>query len=712
MSARRVAAIALTATLAGGAPVAQDAEKPKDVGLTERASTRLAQLDVTVSGPKDAIDGLGVGDFEVRLNDKLVSGLIVDDLCAPKGDAPAAAAAAAATPSAGTAPQGPTASYLLYFDMPHLTQGGRRGAIDAARAMLPKLLAGGKQAMLVVNASSLKTLVPLTGDVKSLEQSLDRMINDSNLFDTYAATEDKRLADIRTEMKVNVDSAAFMASRYASEERFRQERDLTRLRIVLARFADVDPPKAALYFADTMRQNAGEHYVALFGGSVVTGPNNTQSSQAAQIRSDAATGALPLDRVMNEASSLGVRIYAVEGQGILESDSSIRSMESLSVTGVNGNDNPAWTQAVVASGAPMALGNVETSNYAPALSNRGKRDAQETLNSLAAETGGRSFLNGVAPAKMASQINDDMSCVYLLSFDPRRFPEDKPLAVSVTVKRPKVRTSVRGRLVIQSEESRLTARVLSAFTTAREGKGSASLRATVVPVSYSDGHFKVRVQVAAPGSVVPDATWDLGLSLVAEGDVWEDVKGRVEVKEAGVPVAFERDLEFSPGEFELVAVAHETTTETLLSGQTTGSFPDVDAERATVVPVAVSQQAHGVFFRNGTSATKGALVVPEGQPLRPGVPTAIIALVCRAKDQKGALRITRTLVGETETPVGSTDLEMEKGERCGQIVDLIPMKFLGPGAYRYTITVSAQGKELARGERALVVSDQPSAGGS
>jgi len=313
---------------------------------------------------------------------------------------------------------------------------------------------------------------------------------------------------------------------------------------------------------------------------------------------------------------------------------------------------------------------------------------------------------------MASQINDDMSCVYLLSFDPKGFPQDKPLAVSVTVKRPKVRAAVRGRLVIQSEESRLTARVLSAFATAHESPGAAVLRAGVVPVSYADGHFKARVQVAVPGSVVPDATWDLGASLVTKGAVWQDGAGRVEVKQPGVPVAYERDMEFSSGEFELVAVAPEVTTDTLLSHQTAGRFPDIDADRVSLAPIAVSQQAHGGFLRNGTSLTQGVLVVPEGDALQPGLPTAIIALVCRAKDQKGRLTVSRTLVGETETPVGTTELDLGKDERCGQIVDLIPAKFLGPGSYRFTITVSAQGKELARGERALVMPESQPGGGS
>ena len=56
---------------------------------------------------------------------------------------------------------------------------------------------------------------------------------------------------------------------------------------------------------------------------------------------------------------------------------------------------------------------------------------------------------------MADQILVDLSCLYLLSFDPRGFRQDAPLTVSVRVKRPKVKALVRGRIVIQSDAKRL-----------------------------------------------------------------------------------------------------------------------------------------------------------------------------------------------------------------------------------------------------------------
>jgi VWFA-related protein len=681
-----VPVLGMAVLLAAAMVPAAEEPQPRDVGLLERASTRLAQIDCTVSGPKEAIAGLTSDDFEVRLNDKIVSGVIVDDLCVAR----AAATQAEAPPPSSTEdaapepvpPKSSVATYLLYFDMPHLTQGGRRGAIDAAREMLPKLLAGGNRAMIVSNASTLKTVVPLGSDPKVMDAALVKMIDDPKMFDSYAALEDSRLSDVAVEIHRSVDSAIQMAKRFAAEERWRQERDLRRLSMVLGQLAELDPPKAALYFADTMRQNAGEHYLAFFSGATIKTLNGKPTPAAASMMNDGATGALPLDRVMNEASSFGIRFYTVEGQGITGPNSFIGSRGSPSTGGGGAGGNQA----------SAGIGTIAT------------KDAQTTLGSLAAETGGRAFLNGVSPNRMASQILDDMTCVYLLSFDPRPFRQDAPLSVSVTVKRPKVKASVRGRLVIQSDSARLTSRVLSSFASPTAKSTDAPVRIGLIPVDYKDGHFLARVQVAMSGSAVPGATWDLGASVVSQGKVWQDGSGRVQVAQANVPVVFEKDIEFTAGEYELVAVAHEITTDTLASAEVHGQWPKLETELASLGPIAVTQPIKGGFLRNGVTQTQGAMLVLEGEPLRGGTPTAIISLVCRAKDQKKPLNVVRTLVGESETPVGTTELKLGN-DRCGQIVDLIPPKLLGPGRYRYLLTVASAGTELARGERTLIVPD-------
>ena len=693
MLIRIALSVAVVITVARTGIAADPPEAPRDLGLTERTSTRLTQIDVTVSGAKNAIQGLTAADFVVRLNDKRVPNIVVDDLClvspsvrstAPL-EAPAAPNLPAASKSESARPAG--ATYLFYFDMAHLTQSGRQGAIDSAREMLPKLLLGENRAMIIANAAELKTLVPLTSDVTTLDAALAKMIHDVSTFDIYASTEGLRMAQVVREMADDPLTALMTARRFAADERWRQENDLRRLSMVLGRFADVDAPKIAIYFADNMRQNAGEHYLSFFGETNLMQGQGVQADAEA-IRVDGDTGVIPLDRVVNEAAGLGIRFYTVEGQGITGEAAPIEVGNSASIVRQGGKSNMA----------------------PPAVNSQHTRDAQGTMMSLAAETGGRAFLNGVAPARMAAQILGDLSCLYLLSFDPKEFPQDKPLAVAVVVKKPNVKTMVRGRLVIQSESVRLTGRVLSAFVSPAGGvaRNDAAVRIGMIPISYDAGKFKARVQVLLGGSAVPSATWDIGTSLVSRGAVRQDGSGRIQVMLPNTPAVFEQDMEFAPGDFDLVAVAHETQTDTVLSTETHGTWPKPDADLASVGPIVASQPRAGGFLRNGEKQTQGAVVIAEDEPIRRDAPTAVISLVCRAKDEKRPLRVVRTLVGEAETPVGSSDLDL-KTQRCAQVVDLVPPKVLGPGRYRFVVSVSANGQELAKGERAITVPEPPSA---
>jgi VWFA-related protein len=683
----RAIAVLLVGLLIPLAPLASEADATRDSGLVEHATSRLAQIDVTVSGAGRSAEGLRAEDFELKLNDKLVEGLIVDDFCHPPAgdDLPPAEPAPPSSRAGDAAPalakRTPSTTYLLYFDMGHLTVPGRQDSIDSAREMLPSLLTGGRRAMIVANAAELKTIVPLTSDVKKLDTALAALRNDIHTFDPYAAHESQRMTEI---LRILADPtlggtipALKMARQYAKEERWRQQRDLRRLSMVLGRFAEIDPPKAVLYFADTMRQNAGEHYLAFFGGTQFVNSNGVPVPEADGIQLDAATGALELDRVINDAGAVGVRFYTIEGQGMTGETSPIEARGSAAV---GGNGPP------------------------PTVNSQHLRDSQGTMVSLAAETGGRAFLNGVTPRRMASDISSDLGCVYLLSFDPRAFRQDQPLAVSVVVKRPGVKVSARGRIVIQSEPVRRTQRILSAFTDPSGGAAPSAkaIHLGVIPISYESGKFKARVQVVVGGSVVPSTTWDVGASLVSRGVVRQDGSGQVQILHPNTPVIFEQDMEFAAGEYDLVAVAREEQTDTVISTEAHRVWPALSTDAPTVGPVAVSQPQAGGFLRNGAKGTQGAVVVAEDQPLRAESPTAVITLVCGAKGSKNRVTATRTLIGETETPVGATEIDFGT-QRCAQVLDLIPAKTLGPGSYRYVVSVGANGAELARAERALLV---------
>ena len=134
------------------------------------------------------------------------------------------------------------------------------------------------------------------------------------------------------------------------------------------------------------------------------------------------------------------------------------------------------------------------------------------------------------------------------------------------------------------------------------------------------------------GTTVPLATWDLGASVVSKGVVWQDGSGRIQVSLPNTPVIYEKDLKFAAGDYDLVAVAHEVQTDTVASKEVHGSWPKLDAELVSLGPIAVTQPRSGGFLRNARSRTRGAVVLGEDEVVHGDSPTAVISLVCRAKD--------------------------------------------------------------------------------
>jgi hypothetical protein len=493
--------------------------------------------------------------------------------------------------------------------------------------------------------------------------------------------EESRLADIAKVMSdgtgaaggatISIDQAVAVARNYQREERWRQQRDLRRIELVLARLAELDPPKAFLYFADTMRQNAGEHYLSFFGNAVLA--RNKALADMMRLESD--TAGLPFDRVVNQAAAFGIRFYTIEAQGLQTGGIGASSRSSPSRT-----DNAA------------SLG----------YSTQRIRDAQGTLKAMALETGGQAFLNGVAAPKIAKAILEDLRCLYVVSFDPAGLPQDVPLRVVVKTDRPQVKLESRGRLVVQSESNRLTSRLLSTFAAPEMESNDIPLRLGVVPVSFEKGRFKARVQVAIPPQPVAGAVWDLGVSLVSKGEVRDDASGRLTVPAANVPIVLEREMLFGSGPYELVAVAHEATTEQTAAARVEGSFPDPDDRLASIGPISILQPTKGAFLRDGATKGTGSILFGEQDPLAVEAATAAIGLVCRARDQKGTLRVERSLVGESETRFPDQVLDLG-AERCAQILDVIPEKTLAPGRFRYVIRIVGKEGEIVREERAFIV---------
>jgi VWFA-related protein len=667
--------VARTGPVAAPETEAPAEERPRESKLVETTETRLAQIDVTVTGPKDAVADLGRGDFEVSVGWKELTDFYVDVSCL-EGIEPTVAAAPRSEQESKhltvVQAKGHGATYLFYFDQANLTQGGRQVSIDLARELVPKLVTGGSRAMIVSNAPTLTTIAPLTSDASVLLEALGKLKSDDKQWDPYPTLEDGRLAEIQDAIGDDLERAVLLARRYEAEERFRQEKSLRRLSNVLGTFSQYDAPKAVLYFADILRSNAGEHYMSFFGQTV---KDNEAAAASAAAALDAGTGVLPLDRVINEASANGIRFYTVEGQGMMAPSVATQARSS---------------------------GRTFKNSGTPGGNSVRFRDAEGALSTLAVETGGKMFLSGVGAGKIADRVLKDVSCLYLISFDPAGYPKDTPLPVKVTIRKPHVQAQTRGRIVLQSDSARLTSRLLAAFASPEATRGDVPLRIGIVPTGFKNGVFSALVQVGVAGTVLTDSTWDLGASLVSGGQVRDDGSGRVQVKAPRTPVVFEKEMTFHPGPYQIVGVAHETTSNLLASKETEGVWPDLKSSLAMLGPLAFLQPANGAFLRAEKAHTSGTLVVGERDPILEDAPLAIVGIVCRSADQKGVLHVLRRVVGEGEASFPPLDLELGE-DRCALFRDLVAPKTLGPGEFRFEVRVLDHDKEVAKVERPFVV---------
>ena len=653
----------LLASLALGTARAEEEppDTPLDLGVSEGTGAALEQLDVTLTGPPEALRRVRPESFRLWVNRERVDRFRADSVCEPAGEGPAVEGESGTEPVAARPRPG---TWILYFDQPHLTMAGRARAIQLARDALPRILGPGDRASIVSSARTLVTVQPMTGDVGVLQAALDRLKGDMSQFDTFASHEDGRVAELDITSDgpnagVSTQRLIDRARQHARDEQWEMQRSVSRLAMVLGRLAEADPPKAVLYFADTARRNPGEHFVSMLGSSAVVQAGSIQDPRTLEDRAALGIGGtLDFDRLIRQAAAMQIRFYAVESQPL--QDSSVRV-----------------------------------------------KHAQATLHVMAAETGGRAFVNGATTKRMVAGIREDLGCVWLLSFDPEGFPRDAALAVRVEVDVPGVKVRARGQTVIQSESKRVTSRLLAHFAVDTD-PGTSALRAGLIPLAWKDGAYSALLQVVAPPTALPSATWDLGASVVGAGKVAAETSGRTRVCGSGVPVVLERVVELSPGPYELVAVAREETTDRIVSSHGEGRLPRPSDALAGVVAPVVLQPAAGAFSRDGAVRKSGSVLHRPEDPLDPARPTALVALVCRSSMVKAPLAVERSLVGES--PVSFPPLELTLGdEPCGQVRDVIPERTLGPGGYRYVIRVLEKGIEIAKSEIGFSVPEPPAA---
>ncbi len=689
-------AVALIGAVGGGSAVLQAEGQEgegsrRDTSIVEETGQELFQIDVSVRrtrrSPEGEIPRFALTDFDLVVFGRPTPIRYLDYVCtsAPgenriadddSRDAQEVSPEISATGDAADATASATprarATYLFYLELSHLTMTGLNNTLDMLEEMVPQLVRDGNRGVLV---SSGNTVVSsdVSDDPAVLLATLTQVRKDPEQWTSYAYAQGEafRHQEVRQALARGTHIGVNVARQFQLEEQQMTNNRLRRFSAVLGMLADLDAPKAVLYFSDIVRSNAGEHYLNAVGAGVLgtTDPEDTASMMRGEL-----TAQYAVDAVMKEAGAQGARLYTVQAQGLQHS-----------------------TQT------------------------RANLDAESTMTSFALETGGETFRGGTDPRdlkRIYDRIAADLGCVYLVSFDPGDFPRDQPLPVRVRFDPESERAMefarlydirARGQIVIQSPAARHESVLLAAHA-ANSAVESTPGRTVLIPLAYDRGKFVALAQLAVanpdlPEGIRTETTWDVGMSHVVDGKVVEDVSSRIEVEDARAPVVLETAWSFRPGESEIVSVGYEQRFGQLVTDDLEPEWPNPDLFRFTVTPTALVQPVDGVFVRvegqEQSSRRRGSLGVGDGSVFVDR-PTYAITLVCRGKRYNDEVWIERDLAGDSTVAFAPVHWPHD-GDRCTQIRDLIRPGQMGWGEFTYGIRVRDNpdgiGTPLAEGSR-------------
>lgn len=582
MIMKRALATILIGTMLAPALPAQNAQQSRS-GYTFRATSELVLVNVVVRD-KDgtAVRGLTRDDFIVLEDGKPQTLASFDYQDIPTGMATAAASGPSqatvltAKRSPGEAAPPPPAETLrdrrlivLFFDL----TGMEPDEVDRTATAALKFVDAQMTPADLVSLVSLSTRMQVDQDFTSDKELLKKALAKYSL---------SAGAGYANGMTGDTEDTADDANPFSADETeynvFNTDRKLEALSSLAQSMSKIEQKKSIIYFSNGVQQ---------------TGQENQAELRAA----------------VNEAIKSNVAIYAVD----------MRGLQALPPGGEARNASLRGTS--IYSGASQR--NALDANFA----------SQETLQTLAGDTGGKAFLDSNDFGKVFRAVQEDTSQYYLLGYrssNPAR--DGRYRHISVKLKNPGYKLEYRSGYYAPRDflhsthddrEQQLMAELAADFsaTDLNMFLGAAYFR-------VDDAHFFVPVSVVIPGSEIPftrdadkdKATLDFA-GLVrdeakrvvgnARDTIKLNVEGSQEVRRKNVQ--YRTGFTLPPGKYHLKFVARENQTGRIGSFETDLVIPDLRKAPLRLSSVLVGNQLQQV-----AKAGKNPLV-HDGAELLPSV---------------------------------------------------------------------------------------------
>jgi VWFA-related protein len=542
-----------------------------------RSNLNVVSVDVIVRDRSGAVvRGLTAADFEIRedgrpqevgsfsfeeITEKALPALETAELlagvearmAADAGRSTAPPAAKAAPPPAPT----PLTSDLvagrrlitLVFDVSSMQPEDVQRAVDSARKYVDEKMTAADLVAVATVGSMLNVLTDFTSDRTRVANALGTLA-----FTDGTATEPPAAAATAAVDEAAAEATEETTTTEAAElDMFNNDVRLRALKTLAEALAPIEQKKAILYFSAGMQRSGQDNQV--------------------ELRS-----------AINAAVRANVVIYPIDTRGL----------QAV----VPGGD------ARQASGRGSALfsGRGVQQQFAQLSS------SQDTLTTLAGDTGGRAFTDSNDFGEAFARVQRDMSAYYLLGYSSTNPTKDGRFRrIQVRVKRDGFRVEARAGYYADRDFTHTTR---SDRETQLEEQMFAAVSATDLPVLVTGGWFRlsadryyVPVALTVPGSAVPVANDTDPVSIDVLGLVRDERNFPVgRFREtlklppgtgktlAGKQVLYQSGVTLPPGRFSVKVVVRENTTGTVGSFEAPIVVPELKLAAMKVSSVVLSTQ--------------------------------------------------------------------------------------------------------------------------
>jgi VWFA-related protein len=594
----RKAFVVLTVLALVGAPLsAQQASAPP----VFRSSTQIVSVDVIVRDSSGAVvRGLTAADFTVTEDGKTqpiqtftfeeiadrpagaletatVLGGVEDRLRQEVQRAPGAAAAAE---PAAVSPESFAGRRLLVllFDIASMQPDEVQRAIDSAQTFVNDKMSAADLVSVVTIGSTLDVLSDFSNDKEVLHGALQQLaLSDGTAVPTVTAS-----TASTDEAQLTADPSATTTDDTGFDT-FNNDVRLRALKTLAETLGPIEQKKAILYFSAGMQRNGEDNQVELraainaaIRGNVTIYPVDSRGLQAVVPGGDA-----------TRASQRGVGLFS--GQNVQNQFSQLQAQ-------------------------------------------------QDTLVTLAADTGGRAFTDTNDFGDAFARAQRDLSAYYLIGYNSANTAKDgRYRRIQVRVTRKGLKVEARAGYYAERDFSHTNTRDRE---TQLEDELTSAVSSTDLPVVVGAGFFRqaadrfyVPIALAVPGSFVPVAANATNATLEVRGIV-RDEQGRTvgRLKDtltiptsggtslAGKQVLYQSGVALPAGRFSVKVVVRENTDGTIGSFEAPVLVPQLRDTAIKLSSVVFSTQLQPVTGK--TSA--GNPLVRDGQQLLPNL-TRVVA---------------------------------------------------------------------------------------